>query len=477
MKQQQGRICGDFNTDCFPQTMSAPKRKVWVDSWTLHSTPGKQSSSPAKIETEQGHATRTDVAPEQPQGQSTNDQPIVDTIDNQRQKVKISSPNLNLRTAAQENSRAENLSAIKETSVEYQTRTVSPVKNATDSKPIVDNVTSSPMEITTVVGTNKHKADGAREDASPSPLLVSNIVAAPRPARNQLLESRWATSVPGKQPAFRKSSNVSHHLPLPSSGRDVQKNDTPAQPSGNKSSPIQTTTHLDGSRKDGSGLEEHTIALVEKTRPEAISLDRNLASDPTPGVPGYVAPNGDRENLRGLDQQSRPSESRKSTTDFPASQQPKAHTTYQGASFQSNKTSHPSVIDGLVEKTGAFSDQADSNVWINNVSYDDDKEIMSPDVRGKVPEELWTEQDWNNTRRPKPKKDWETDEADEDEFTPPTYLVRWIESWLQKVPSGKANFLEDKVTEHWFHDVNPVTGRLLAAYEQPFCMESTFDFL
>ncbi|RYP07987.1 hypothetical protein DL765_008954 [Monosporascus sp. GIB2] len=90
------------------------------------------------------------------------------------------------------------------------------------------------------------------------------------------------------------------------------------------------------------------------------------------------------------------------------------------------------------------------------------------DIRGETPVELWTEQDWNETRRPKPKKHWEEDSIHSDmDFIISGSLKRFVEWWVNAIPEVKADFLDRDVPGHQHCDVDTNTGTLIEPVEYP----------
>ncbi|RYP60981.1 hypothetical protein DL771_010294 [Monosporascus sp. 5C6A] len=88
------------------------------------------------------------------------------------------------------------------------------------------------------------------------------------------------------------------------------------------------------------------------------------------------------------------------------------------------------------------------------------------DIRGETPEELWTEQDWNETRRPKPKKPWEEDSIHSGmDIIISGALKRFVEWWVDAIPDIKADFLERDVPGHQHRDVDTNTGTLIEPVE------------
>ncbi|RYP45143.1 hypothetical protein DL768_008461 [Monosporascus sp. mg162] len=90
------------------------------------------------------------------------------------------------------------------------------------------------------------------------------------------------------------------------------------------------------------------------------------------------------------------------------------------------------------------------------------------DIRGETPVELWTEQDWNETRRPKPKKPWDEDSIHSDmDIIISGSLKRFVEWWADAIPEIKADFLERDVPGHQHRDVDTSTGTLIEPVEYP----------
>ncbi|RYO85864.1 hypothetical protein DL762_005011 [Monosporascus cannonballus] len=90
------------------------------------------------------------------------------------------------------------------------------------------------------------------------------------------------------------------------------------------------------------------------------------------------------------------------------------------------------------------------------------------DIGGETPVELWTDQDWNETRRPKPKKPWEEDSIHSDmDFIVSGSLKRFVEWWVNAIPEIKADFLDRDVPGHQHCDVDTNTGTLIEPVEYP----------
>lgn len=87
-----------------------------------------------------------------------------------------------------------------------------------------------------------------------------------------------------------------------------------------------------------------------------------------------------------------------------------------------------------------------------------------PDLRWGIPTEQPVEQDWNVTRRPRgqviqsdPELSGSIDSEGNFRLHLPTFLRRWIFSWLQGVPEKlETSFLEE--TDHWRCDVDTFSG-------------------
>ncbi|KAK6087959.1 hypothetical protein SCUP234_01025 [Seiridium cupressi] len=104
---------------------------------------------------------------------------------------------------------------------------------------------------------------------------------------------------------------------------------------------------------------------------------------------------------------------------------------------------------------------------------DFDPNTMIKDMRGEEPRETWDNQDWNATRRARPKrKDWESEtnvsdisnESERSAFArPDTFLHRFVRTWLEHVPRVEGNLFSVSAahtSEH--HGINPVNYRALS---------------
>ncbi|KAK7924538.1 hypothetical protein PG985_006592 [Apiospora marii] len=105
------------------------------------------------------------------------------------------------------------------------------------------------------------------------------------------------------------------------------------------------------------------------------------------------------------------------------------------------------------------------------------------DPRGEVPVQTWTEQDWNQTRRPKKKKSFESKSISRDSdvsgttsalnWAPDSRMTEWIGKWTDKIPdSVEASVLHDRPVVYEDCDVDCDTGELLAPVDYPRTMMS-----
>lgn len=110
---------------------------------------------------------------------------------------------------------------------------------------------------------------------------------------------------------------------------------------------------------------------------------------------------------------------------------------------------------------------------LNNVSdtrverFEHPVNLVSRDPRGELPEESLMEQDWNETRKPKPRQ-WDNESIDSnDVFIVPGAIKKFIEWWLTAIPDVKSHFLEQNIQGHHHCDVNTETGVLVEPIEYP----------
>ena len=93
------------------------------------------------------------------------------------------------------------------------------------------------------------------------------------------------------------------------------------------------------------------------------------------------------------------------------------------------------------------------------------------DPRGEWPEEPKPEQDWNQTRRPKPKKYWESDSIHSDDMLivsgPMKKFVLW---WVKAIPDVESDFLKRKIPDHHRCDIDTLTGVLNEPIDYPDTM-------
>ena len=95
-----------------------------------------------------------------------------------------------------------------------------------------------------------------------------------------------------------------------------------------------------------------------------------------------------------------------------------------------------------------------------------DEVNISPDPRGKTPVELWTDQDWNETRRPQMTKPWDTTSMTSDDvLVLPGATKRFLEWWNAKVPRAPSNVLGQLPEGHQHRDIDPSTGNFLDPVE------------
>ncbi|KAI1631314.1 hypothetical protein F4809DRAFT_177739 [Biscogniauxia mediterranea] len=96
------------------------------------------------------------------------------------------------------------------------------------------------------------------------------------------------------------------------------------------------------------------------------------------------------------------------------------------------------------------------------------------DFRAKEPHQTWTEQNWDETRRPR-KKEYDQYEdsvtsknGNEGEFIATSYLQEYIENWRAKTHQVVAHFLDSNIKNSEECDVDTMTGELLPPVEYPF---------
>ena len=138
----------------------------------------------------------------------------------------------------------------------------------------------------------------------------------------------------------------------------------------------------------------------------------------------------------------------------------------------------PSVLiprDPNTPYTKVGSQSGDKPGWSGSASKASDSQaaeaviatqFVSRDPRGEFPVELDMEQDWNETRRPKPMKQWDTTSLHSDDVFVLTHATRrFLEWWAAGIPDVKANFLEQCIQRHQDCDVDAVTGLLMKPIE------------
>ena len=85
---------------------------------------------------------------------------------------------------------------------------------------------------------------------------------------------------------------------------------------------------------------------------------------------------------------------------------------------------------------------------IGGATLDSPTKAVSRDPRGETPEELWSEQDWNETRRPKV-KNWDTASLHSDDVIILSGAARrFLEWWAAEIPDVKSDVLEQCIDGH-----------------------------
>ncbi|RYP90451.1 hypothetical protein DL770_003424 [Monosporascus sp. CRB-9-2] len=143
--------------------------------------------------------------------------------------------------------------------------------------------------------------------------------------------------------------------------------------------------------------------------------------------------------------------------------------------LKNDSTPLPLTAKAMLTKFGSCpKERSESGDPLSQVSATGVEKTSKPaqrvprDIRGETPVELWTEQDWNETRRPKPKKPWEEDSIHSDmEIIISGSLKRFVEWWADAIPEIKADFLEQDVPGHQYRDVDTNTGTLIEPVEYP----------
>ncbi|RYP30798.1 hypothetical protein DL767_006079 [Monosporascus sp. MG133] len=143
--------------------------------------------------------------------------------------------------------------------------------------------------------------------------------------------------------------------------------------------------------------------------------------------------------------------------------------------LKNDSTPLPLTAKAMLTKFGSCpKDRSESGDPMSQVSATGVEKPSKPaqwaprDIRGETPVELWTEQDWNQTRRPKPKKPWEEDSIHSDmDVIISGSLKRFVEWWADAIPEIKADFLERDVPGHQHRDVDTNTGTLIEPVEYP----------
>ncbi|RYP81943.1 hypothetical protein DL769_001787 [Monosporascus sp. CRB-8-3] len=143
--------------------------------------------------------------------------------------------------------------------------------------------------------------------------------------------------------------------------------------------------------------------------------------------------------------------------------------------LKNDSTPLPLTAKAMLTKFGSCpKERSESGDPLSHVSPTGVEKLSNPaqraprDIRGETPVELWTEQDWNETRRPKPKKPWEEDSIHSDmDIIISGSLKRFVEWWADAIPEIKADFLERNVPGHQHRDVDTNTGTLIEPVEYP----------
>ncbi|RYO83342.1 hypothetical protein DL764_009468 [Monosporascus ibericus] len=143
--------------------------------------------------------------------------------------------------------------------------------------------------------------------------------------------------------------------------------------------------------------------------------------------------------------------------------------------LKNDSTPLPLTAEAMLTKFGSCpKDRSESGDPMSQVSATGIEKPSKParwaprDIRGETPVELWTEQDWNETRRPKPKKPWEEDSIHSDmHIIISGSLKRFVEWWADAIPETKADFLERDIPGHQYRDVDTNTGTLIEPVEYP----------
>jgi hypothetical protein len=295
---------------------------------------------------------------------------------------------------------------------------------------------------------------GARNQFE-SHVWVGKIPIAPKPAKSQLQESRWAT-MPRQAPpkvldpkakgdsytSTKEDSHISH----------------PRRPRHSVSklylqSKVEKSTHPS---ENESKLPPHL--RHEASRPTHVTKSVSLASDKN---------KVQNQSPVGLVPKS------------PKLLLPKQETFNTSARTSGEKTINSKENNSLEDA------QLVTHTTIHSTSSANAGDFASRphDIRGEEPPELYDEQDWNAPRRTRNKrKEWESETVDSNEsvksnvsqFMAPTSLDRYIRFWHKDVPELKIAAESLQRFDNQKHEIDLLTGKLLPMVENEY-PTTTYD--
>jgi hypothetical protein len=295
----------------------------------------------------------------------------------------------------------------------------------------------------------------ASQKMSNSQTLVGNIPAAPQPAKTQLHESRWANNtnlspqLSSAKPLTIRPNGISYNLPKQAT-EQVQDASTGDDLHGKARQETATEGPVDtmpNANSHGTQRQVVTTATEESLSTSAV----------------YKVP----PHLRHTVGKSLPP-SRPSLKVGQSARRPSLLTTeaLNAAVPADEEITKKHGSDDAAERASPVPTVTQS--VIANVE-DDTPRSMVPDIRGEEPVEILDDQDWDAPRRTRRKgyKNWDLESAGSgiSGFVPSTYLTRYVNFWLEAVPTVETDFLG--IPDNELHDVDPATGKLLAEIHQP----------
>ena len=439
-----------------------PQRKVWVDRWDVRETGTQTDKIAAKIRRDAQHPAITpplsNTVQKAEQSVPSEEEPRLDTV---TQSSTVNKPSTTLKSQQ---------SVLRTDSGNDNLKT-----RGTPSPSHARETGGKPVGVQKGSGRNQAQAY-LPENRNPSPEEIT-------PQTRGLQHSRWAqgnaTAIPQngyrtptklstipQRPAavitpFNQGRTSCSYTPSAKTGPTISTQEAGhVTPTVDVSIPLSVAAKIAQEKHGGA----HVDVQEAGTETKAALQSRNLDQRPTePDTVGKIkqistAPENDVLEQRTPSQHfpstNQPAPAKASSRDTPSPMPP------------ARNTLHTEFASQLRDRVAI----ANSPNKVDNTSGampDSSTKALPRDPRGKISEELPSEQEWNETRRPKDKK-WDSASLHSDDVIILSGATRrFLEWWTAAIPDVKSDFLERRIAGHENCDIDTCTGSLMEPVDYP----------